>query len=120
MIRDKNLYTNLNSVHSVFPIKFKKRTDINAGIGTDLITVKEINITKYGKNIELIPTSTPQEIYQYSHSMLKHLPPNSLAVIQNGLLYSQKGVNLGNRDRRPSYVSSQANRSIVSEESITL
>ena len=67
LILDKNLYTNLNSVHFVFPIKFKKKTNINADIGTDLITVnnffanwkKEISITKYGRNIELIPTSTP-------------------------------------------------------------
>ena len=77
---------------------------------------KEISIIKYGTNIELIPTSTPQEINQYSDSMLKHLPPDSLAVIQNDLLCSQKGVNLRNKDRRPSYALSQANGSIVSEE----
>ena len=117
LIVDKNLYTNLNSVHFVFHIKFKKRTNINADIGTDLITVnnffvhwiKEISITKYETNIELIPTSTPLEIYQYSDSMLKHLPPDLLVVIQNNLLYSQKGINLGNKDRHPSYVLSQAN-----------
>ena len=82
LILDKNLYTNLNSLHFVFPIKFKKKTNINSDIGEDLITVnnffshwiKEISITKYGTNIELIPTATPQEIYQYSESMLKHLP----------------------------------------------
>ena len=82
--------------------------------------IKEISITKYGTNIKLIPTSTPQEIYQYSDSMLKHLPPDSLAVIQNDLLYSQNGINLGNKDRRPSYVLSQANGSIVSEKNLMI
>ena len=48
--------------------------------------------------------------------MLKRLPPDLLAAIQNDLLYSQKGINLGNKDRRPSSVLSQANGSIVSEE----
>ena len=54
--------------------------------------IKEISITKYGTNKELTPTSTPQEIYQYSDSMLKYLPEKSLNVIQNELLYSQKPV----------------------------
>ena len=106
LILDKNLYTNLNSLHFVFPIKIKKKTNINSDISNDTITVnnffaywiKEISITKYGTNKELIPTVTSQEIYQYSDSMLKHLPPESLSVIQNDLLYSQKSVNLGNRD----------------------
>ena len=48
--------------------------------------------------------------------MLKHLPHDSLTVIQNNLLHSQKGVNLGNKDRRPYYVLSQTNGSLVSEE----
>ena len=124
LMLDKNLYTNLNSVHFVFLIKLKKRTNINMDIATDLITVnrffahwiKEISITMYGTNIELIPTSTPQEIYQYSDSMLKHLPPDSLAVIQSDLLYSQKGVNLGTNDRHPHYSLAQENGSLVSEE----
>ena len=34
---DKNLYTNLNSVHFVFPMKIKKRSDINADINANLI-----------------------------------------------------------------------------------
>ena len=39
LLLDKNLYTNLNSVHFVFPIKFKKKSEINANIGADLIIV---------------------------------------------------------------------------------
>ena len=69
LILDKNLYTNLNSVHFVFPIKFKKKANVNVDIAADLITVnnffahwiKEISITKYGTNIELI----------------RHLPPST-------------------------------------------
>ena len=46
LILDKNLYTNLNSVHFVFPIKFKKRTNINTDVGTDLIIVN--NFSPFG------------------------------------------------------------------------
>ena len=66
LLLDKNLYTNLNSVHFVFPIKFKKRSVENVDIDAELITVnnffahwiKEISITKYGTNKELTPTTT--------------------------------------------------------------
>ena len=66
LILDKNLYTHLRSLHFVYPIKFKKKRNINADIGEDLITlnnffahwIKVISITKYGTNIELIPTAT--------------------------------------------------------------
>ena len=40
--------------------------------------IKEINITKYGTNKNLIPTATLMEIYQYSDSMLRHLPEKTL------------------------------------------
>ena len=87
----------MTSVHFIFLIKFKKKSDINADIGVDLITVnnffahsvKEKSITKYGTNKELTPTTTPQEIYQYSDTMLKRLPVKSLKVIVNDLLYSK-------------------------------
>ena len=39
LLFDKNLYTNLNSAHFVFLIKFFKKSDINADIGADLITL---------------------------------------------------------------------------------
>ena len=109
VIFDKNVYTNLNSLHFVFPLKIKKKANVNNDIGDDLLTVnnffahwiKEISITKYGTNIELIPTATPREIYQYSDSMLKHLPKKSLDVIQYDLLYSQDPVVLtSGMDRR--------------------
>ena len=40
----------------------------------------------------MTPTATPQEIYQYSDAMLKHLPAKSLKVIGNDLLYSKEEV----------------------------
>ena len=39
LILDKNLYTNLNSLHFVFTIKFKEKKNINADIAQDLIPV---------------------------------------------------------------------------------
>ena len=100
LLLDKNLDANLNSVDFVFPIKFLKKSDVNADIATDLITVnnffahwiKEISITKFGINKELSPTTTPQEIYQYYDVMLKNLPEKSLKVIEDDFLYSQKPV----------------------------
>ena len=38
--------------------------------------IKEISITKYSTNKELIPTTTPQEIYQYSKTYNKTLTKN--------------------------------------------
>ena len=87
------------------------KSDINADIGADLITdlitvnffahwIKEISIKKYGTNKELTSTTTPQEIYQYSDGMLKHLPAKSLKVIKNDLLYSKEVVIPYNLDRR--------------------
>ena len=122
MLLDKNLYTNLNSVHFVFPIKFLKKSDINADIGVDLITVnnlfahwiKEIRITQYGTKKELTPTTTPQEIYQYSDAMLKHLPAKSLKVIENDLLYSKEEVVIQyNLDRRFHGMVKDANNRVI-------
>ena len=106
---DKNLYTNLNSVHFVFPLQIRKASNEASAIDSTLITVnnffghwvKEISVTKYGTNKELTPTTTPQEIYQDSDSMLKYLPKKSLVVIRNGFLFSEKDVNYPNgKDRR--------------------
>ena len=122
LLLDKNLYTNLNSVHFVFPIKFFKKSDINVDIGADLITVnnffahwiKETSVTKYGTNKELTPKTTPQEIYQYSDAMLKHLPAKSLKVIENDLLYSKEEVLIPyNLDRRFHGVVTDANNRVI-------
>ena len=83
-----NYYTNPNSMHLCFPTKIKKLSDNDADIDAHLITVnnfarfiKEISVTKYGNRKQLIPTFSPYEIYQYSDSMLKHLPKDSSSVL---------------------------------------
>ena len=104
-------YTNPNSMHICFAIKMKKATNNDDDIDTDLITVnnffaypiKELNITKYGNNRQLMPTFSPYEIYQYSDARLKHLPETSLKNLQKALLYSNKPViyNKTTIDRKP-------------------
>ena len=42
LLLDKNLYTNLNSVHFVFPLKIKKLTNESANIHDNLITANNI------------------------------------------------------------------------------
>ena len=54
--------------------------------------VKEISITKYGSDKELISTFSLYEIYQYSDSMLKHLPAETLKTIEKTFLYSKTPV----------------------------
>ena len=86
LLLDKNQYTNLNSLHICFLIGFRKAANATAAIDATIAPVnnffahwvKEIDITKYGTNRQRIPTSTPQEVYQYSDAMLKHLPEKYL------------------------------------------
>ena len=57
-----NYYINPNSIHVYFPIKIKKNTNQNLDNDNDLITVnnffahfvKEVSVTKYGNDKELI------------------------------------------------------------------
>ena len=70
----ENYYVSPNSIHICFPIKIKKKSNNNADIDADLITVnnffahwiKEISITKYDSDKELPPTFWLWEVYQYS------------------------------------------------------
>ena len=76
-------------------MKIKKSTNEATDIDDDLIIffahlVKEISVTKYRSDKELIPAFTPYEVYQYSDSILKHLPKDALAKIKKTLLYSKK------------------------------
>ena len=74
----QNHYTNPNSFHLCILIKIKNRTKANADIGDGMNTVnnffapwiKEINVTRYGDDVEILPTSSSYEIYQYSDAML--------------------------------------------------
>ena len=95
-----NYYVNPNSINLCFPMKIKKATNMLADIDSDMITVnsffghlvKEISITRYGHDKQLILTFFPYEIYQYSDTMLKHLPKDSLKKIEKTLLCSKQSV----------------------------
>ena len=85
MLLADNYYINPNSIHICFPIK----TNQNLDIDSNLITVnnffahfvKEISITKYGSNKELISSFSPYETHQFPDSMLKHIPVNTPKTI---------------------------------------
>ena len=95
-----NYCINTNSIHICFPIKIKKKTNQALDIDAEILTVnnffahfvKEISITKYRSDEELIPTFFPYEIYQYSDAMLKHLPKDTLKTIEKTSLYSKEAV----------------------------
>ena len=54
--------------------------------------IKEISITCYGNDKQLMLTFLPYEIYQYSDTMLKYLPGKSLKRLQKTLSYSNRAV----------------------------
>ena len=60
--------------------------------------VKEISITKYGSDKELIPTFSPYEIYQYSDTKLKHLPKDALLYSKEPVYYND--VNIDRRNHK--------------------
>ena len=94
----ENYYVNPNSIQICFPMKIKKLSDPTTAIDPTTVNnffvhlVKEISITKYGNDKQLIPTFSPYEIYQYSDAMLKHLPEKFLKKVEKTLLYSKKPV----------------------------
>ena len=95
-----NCYVNPSSIHLCFPMKIKKSTNESSNIGTDMITVnyffehliKSISITKYGSDKGLIPTFSPYEIFEYSDSIVKYLPKDSLKNLEKTLFYSKQSV----------------------------
>ena len=95
-----NYYTNPNSKHTCFPMKIKLKCDEDKDIDVDLITVnnlfahlvKEISMTRYGNDKQLMLSFSPYEIYQYLDSMLRHLPKNALKKIQKAMLNSKAPV----------------------------
>ena len=95
-----NYHVNPNSIHTCFAMKIIKASDQIANIEADMITVnnyfghlvKEISITRYGHDKQLIRTFSPYEIYQYSDATLKYLPKDSLKKIEKTLLYSKRPV----------------------------
>ena len=98
MMLTDNYYVNPNTMHFCFPMKIKQLSNETNDIESDLITannffahlIKEIGVTRYGNDKQLIPTFSPNEIYQYSDAMLKHLPKNPLKKIEKTMLYIKK------------------------------
>ena len=108
-----NEYMNFHNLEIVFPMKIKKKTNDGNNLDATLITVnnffahwiKEIEIKKLGDDQPILPTINTVEIYKYSDQILKHLPKDSLKLIEKDLLYSKKKVRIsGNRDRRRKFV----------------
>ena len=97
-----NYYVNSSNIRLCFPLKIKKSSTEASDIDDDFITVnnffahliKEISITIYGSDKELISTFSPYEIYQYSDSMLKRLLKDALKKLEKTLLYSKQTVYL--------------------------
>ena len=97
-----NQFINFHSIHLVFPLKIKKKTNVANDILVTEITInsffahwiKEIDIKRLGDDIPILPTTNTIDIYKYSDAMLKHLPKKALKVIENNLLYSNKKVKL--------------------------
>ena len=113
-----NQYMNFHNVHLVFPMKIKKSTNIVNNVTATDITVndffahwiKEIDIKRLGDDTPILPTTNTVEIYKYSDAILKHIPKNALAVIQNDLLYSRKKVKLpDNEDKRDQHTAQGEN-----------
>ena len=94
----QNFYTKANSVHLCFPIKIRKLTNNNNDIDNNMKIVnnffthwiEEIIVTQYRDNVEILPTSSLCEAYQYSDLMLKNFPEKSCKRVEKLLLYSKK------------------------------
>ena len=107
-----NEYMNFHNVHLVFPMKIKKKSNVANDILADEITVnnffahwiKEIDNKRLGDDISILPTTNTIPIYRYSDRLLKHMPKDSLAIIENNLLYSKKKVKLpAGEDKRDTH-----------------
>ena len=79
-------------------MKIKKSSNESSDIDRDMITVnnifghliKEISITKYGSDNNLIPIFSPYEIYPYSDAILNHLPKDSLKKLKKQSFIANK------------------------------
>ena len=87
---------NFHSVHLVFPLKIKKKTNVANNILATETTVnnlfahwiKEIDIKCLGDDIPILLTTNTIDIYKYSD--VKTFAKKVLKVIENDLLYSKK------------------------------
>ena len=122
-----NQYMNFHNVHLVFPMKIKKSTNVANNLTATDITVnnffahwiKEIDIKRLGDDTPILPTTNTVEIYKYSDAILKHIPKNALAVIQNDLLYSKKKVKLPDDEDRRKKHTAAGGAMLLKEQMIT-
>ena len=103
---------NFHNVHLVFPMKIKKKSNAANDILAGEITVnnfcahwiKEIDIKRLGDDIPILPTTNTIPIYRYSDRLLKHMPKDSLAIIENNLLYLKKKLNYQRVKRNATHI----------------
>ena len=109
-----NEYMNFHNVHLVFPMKIKKK---KSNVANDILAgeitvnnffahwIKEIDIKRLGDDVPILPTTNTTPIYRYSDRLLKHMKKDSLAIIENDLLYSKKKVKLrADEDKRDTHM----------------
>ena len=54
--------------------------------------IKEIGVTRYDNDKQLVPTFSLYETYQYSESMMKHLTKDSPQKLEKTVLSSEKPI----------------------------
>lgn len=89
---------NWNSIHIYLRIKIKSKAVVANNIAANMMTVnnffvfwiKEINIKRYGDDLEIVLTNNVTDIYRYLDAVLKHMPKNALKTFAKTLLYSKK------------------------------
>ena len=100
---------NWNSVHICLPIQVLKSPATTSDIDANAIAVnnflahwiKEIDIKRYGDELQILPTNNATDIYRYFAAILKHMPKEALKAYEKTLLYSKEKVNLpNNMDKR--------------------
>lgn len=75
--------------------------------------LKEVDIKRYGGDLQILPIGNTTELYKYSDEILEHMPKDSLKTFENTLLYFKKKFVLeGNsRDRSQNNVNDEDDRS---------
>ena len=118
-----NTYTNYSTMEIVLPLKFTKKTDKTAAMDKNMTTVnnffahwfKDIEITRYPDDKNILPTNNTLNIANYSNAELKYLPAKAIKPLEKTLLYSNSPVYYVNgEDRR-----SQAAATLVSTTNLS-
>ena len=118
-----NTYTNYSTMEIVLPLKFTKKPDKTAAMDKNMTTVnnffghwfKDIEITRYPDDKNILPTNNTLNIANYSNAELKYMPAKALKPLEKTLLYSNSPVYYVNgEDRR-----SQAAATLVSTTNLS-